>query len=118
MAESREETTCDQPDSESIITRVKRFLDNGCGCSRGYKGGLCSQQLLVEDVVSNLNNCLELTHAELDLVVLANIQVFTSRFRTWREKKEKSSMQLPLPFKTYLQGNVFKPVRNKLLSVS
>ena len=90
MAESREETTCDQPDSESIITRVKRFLDNGCGCSRGYKGGPCSQQLLVEDVLSNLNNCLELTHAELDLVVLANIQVFTSIDLEPGEKRKRS----------------------------
>ena len=32
-----------------------------------------------ETVLCNLNNCLELSSAELDLVILANIQVFTKR---------------------------------------
>ena len=72
-----QETNCNQADSEVVIATVKRFLDNGCGCSRGHKGGPCSQQFLVEAALSNLNYRLELTHAELDLVILANIQVFT-----------------------------------------
>ena len=59
---------------EEIITNVKRFLRDGCGCSRGVKGGPCCRQVLEKLVLSNINNCLELTHAELDLVILANIQ--------------------------------------------
>ena len=72
---------CDQADlvdSEEIIAKVKNFLQDGCGCSQGTKGGQCSQQLQGETVLSNLNNCLELSHGELDLVILANIQAFTS----------------------------------------
>ena len=45
--------------------------------SQGVKGGHCSQQFQKEVVLCNLNNCLELSHGELDLVILANIQAFT-----------------------------------------
>ena len=64
-------------ESPNQIEKAKKFLRNGCGCSRGSKGGLCSREFAEETVMFNLNNCLELTAAELDLVILANIQVFT-----------------------------------------
>ena len=64
-------------DSEEIVEKVKKFLEEGCGCSQGVKGGHCSQQFQKEVVLCNLNNCLELSHGELDLVILANIQEFT-----------------------------------------
>ena len=64
-------------DSEEIVEKVKKFLEEGCGCSQGVKGGHCSQQFQKEVVLCNLNNCLELSHGELDLVILANIQKFT-----------------------------------------
>jgi len=54
-----------------------RFLEDGCGCSRGANGGYCSQYFQEEAVLSNLNNCLEPSSGELDLVILASIQVFT-----------------------------------------
>lgn len=71
---------CDQDlfDSEEIIAKVKKFLQDGCGCSLGLKGSQCSQQFQEITVLSNLNNCSELSHGELDLVILANIQAFTS----------------------------------------
>ena len=59
------------------IEKAKKFLRNGCGCSRGSKGGSCSREFKEETVMFNLNNCLELTSGELDLVILTNIQVFT-----------------------------------------
>ena len=38
------------------------------------KDGPCSSQFTEEAVIANLNNCLELSTKELDLVILANIQ--------------------------------------------
>ena len=64
--------------SEEIIAKVTKFLQEGCGCSRGSKGGQCCEQSSKEVVLSNLNNCLELSHGELDLVILANIQACTN----------------------------------------
>jgi len=58
-----------------IIERAKKFRLNGCGCLRGSKGGPCSREFK-EAVLFNLNNCLELTSGELDLIILANIQAF------------------------------------------
>ena len=60
--------------NEEVIANVKRFLRDGCGCCRGVKGGPCCQQFSEKLVLSNVNNCLELTRSELDLVILANIQ--------------------------------------------
>ena len=83
---------CDQADlveSEEIVAKVKKFVQDGCGCSQGTKGGQCSQQFLEEAVLSNLNNCLELSHGELDLVILANIQVFM-RIDVIGEKRKRS----------------------------
>ena len=83
---------CDQADlleSEEIVAKVQKFLQDGCGCSPGTKGGQCCQQFLEEAVLSNLNNCLELSHGELDLVILANIQAFT-RIDVIGEKRKRS----------------------------
>ena len=65
-------------ENEEIIAKVKKVLQDRCGCSHGTKGGQCCQQFSKEAVLSNLNNCLELSHGELDLVILANIQAFTN----------------------------------------
>ena len=46
-------------------------------CLYGSNEGPCSREFKDETVLSNLNNCLELTSGELDLVILANIQAFT-----------------------------------------
>ena len=61
----------------AVIERAKKFLREGCGCWRGSKGGPCSREFREETVLFNLNNCLELTSGELDLIILANIQAFT-----------------------------------------
>ena len=71
------EENIEQNENEEVINRVKRFLQEGCGCARGPNGGPCSGYFSEETVMSNLNNCLELSSAELDLVILANIQAFT-----------------------------------------
>ena len=60
-----------------VINKVKQFLQGGCGCTKGPKDGPCSSHFSEESVLSNLNNCFELTSTELDLVILANIQAFT-----------------------------------------
>jgi len=61
-----------------MIDKVGKFLQNGCGCSKGAKDGPCSNQFSEETVLVNLNNCLKLSSAELDLVILApDIQACT-----------------------------------------
>jgi len=59
-----------------IIERAKKFLFDGCGCSRGSKGGPCSREFKEEAVLFNLNNCRELTKGELNLIILVSIQAF------------------------------------------
>ena len=41
-------------DSEEIVAKVTKFLEEGCKCSQGVKGGYCSQQFQKEVVLSNL----------------------------------------------------------------
>ena len=52
-------------------------MQNGCGCTLSGKGGQCCEQFSEETVLFNLNNCQELSHGELDLVILTSIQAFT-----------------------------------------
>lgn len=63
--------------NEECVGKVKQFLEAGCRCSRGIKGSHCSLQFSGAAVLENLNNCMELSHEELDLVILANIQAST-----------------------------------------
>ena len=67
-----EENIEQNENEEEVINRVKRFLQERCRCARGPNGDPC--YFSEETVMSNLNNCLELSSAELDLVILANIQ--------------------------------------------
>ena len=88
MAESKD-VNFDQAQNDKVLSKVEKFLRDGCGCSQGIKGGQCSQRFSLEAVMANVNNCLELSHAELDLVVLANIQAFTC-FKSTGEKRKRS----------------------------
>lgn len=72
---------------ENIVAKVQKFIENGCGCRRGSKSIQCSDQFTMETVLNNPYNCLELSHAELDLVVLANIQAFTATEETGKKRK-------------------------------
>ena len=70
----------DSAESENIddpVQKVKTFMQNGCGCTLSGKGGQCCEQFSEETVLFNLNNCQELSHGELDLVILTSIQAFT-----------------------------------------
>ena len=60
-------------DFEEVVEKMKKFLRNGCGCTLGPKNGPCSLQFSEETVLFNLNNCLELWSAELDLVILTKM---------------------------------------------
>ena len=53
-------------------------MQDGCGCTLSGKGGQCCEQFSEETVLFNLNNCQELSHGELDLVILTSIQAFTN----------------------------------------
>ena len=84
MAELSSEENCNK-----IIEKCIKFLQDGCGCALGGKGISCSAEFTEETVLANLNNCLELTSGELDLVILANIQAFT-RIKSVGEKRSRS----------------------------
>ena len=68
----------------AVIERAKKFLREGCGCSRGSKGGPCSREFREETVLFNLNNCLELTSGEFDLIILAFGQIVRTSEQTVR----------------------------------
>ena len=65
--------------SDEIVQKVKKFMRETRSCALGLHGRPCSDQFTEETVLYNLNNCLELSSAKLNLVILANIQVFTKR---------------------------------------
>ena len=119
MAESRG-ANFDQAENDEIVSKVEKFLRDGCGCSLGSKGGQCSQQFSLEAVLVNVNNCLELSHAELDLVVLANIQAFTG-FEATGEKRKRSPrcnflfQSLPISKEMFLHLNTMSYLRFRRL---
>ena len=80
MEEStRDEVDCNETENrKSTVAKLQKLIQDGCGCRRGLKGGQCSDHFTEETVLNNLYNCLELSHAELDLVILANNQAFTT----------------------------------------
>lgn len=87
---TREEMENDQPENKkNVITKVQKFIQDGCGCSCRLSGIQCSSQFVQETILTNLYNCLEMTHAELDSVVLANIQAFMAIEGT-REKRKRN----------------------------
>ena len=64
--------------NEECVGKVKQFLEAGCRCARALKVVTVlynSRRQLYWKI--NLNNCMELSHEELDLVILANIQAST-----------------------------------------
>ena len=67
----------DLENTSELEENVTKFLDVGCGCSGGPEGSPCSRIFSKDTALLNLNNCLELSTAELDLVILANIQAST-----------------------------------------
>ena len=79
-----------QENPNQSIEKTKKFLRDGCACAYGSKGGPCSREFQEDTVLSNLNNCLELTSGELDLVILANIQAFT-RNESTGSKRSRST---------------------------
>lgn len=96
--------------NNELFHKVQTFLENGCGCAQGY-------QFSKETVLSNLNNCLELSSGELDLVILANIQgLFAS---TALERKEPGAVDVASIFsRGQYARNVSTFVWNQLFDIS
>jgi len=103
----------DMLENEGIIAKVKKFLQDGCGCSHGTKGCQCCQQFSKEAVPSNLNNCLELSRGELDLVILASIQAFTNIEIIDGKRKRSSRCSFP-----YLNSPICKDMFLNLYGIS
>ena len=88
--EGEDENGFEHSENETQMSAsVRKFLQDGCKCSRGPRDGPCSSQFTEETVMSNLNTCLELSSSELDLVILANIQA-VSRSEQVGEKRNRS----------------------------
>lgn len=49
------EITSEEKNSNEIIDKLTKFLQDGCGCALGEKGGLCSVQFSEETVLFNLS---------------------------------------------------------------
>ena len=81
-----EESSCDQ--AEEIVAKFKKLLRDGCGCCQGCNDAECSKQFSEDTVLGNLFNCLELSHTELDLVILANIQASVSMEVSGAKRKQ------------------------------
>ena len=77
---------------------MKNFLQDGCGCSHGKNRSPCSLQFYEALILENLRNCMELSHGELDLVILANIQAFT--YVEVSGEKRKRSQRSAFTFQT------------------
>ena len=104
--------------TEEIIAKMKTFLQEGCRCSHGTKGSQCCEQFSKEAVLSNLNNCLELSHGELDLVILVNVQACTNSETTGEKRKQSSRSSFLYLYLSDLQGYVLMSLRNKLFTIS
>jgi len=52
---TREEMENKQPENKkNVITKVLKFIQDGCGCSRGLSGIQCSSQFAQEAILNNL----------------------------------------------------------------
>ena len=61
-------------DSDDFFTPVKLFLERGCGCQYGKNHSSCTISFSLEELVEHRMQCIELSSAELDLVVLGALQ--------------------------------------------
>jgi len=102
---------------EEVVANFKQFLQSGCACSKGLKSGPCSRQFSEDSVLANLNNCLELTHGKLDLVLLANIQALTSIEVVGEKRRQCLRGSFSFQSKTNLQRYVFKPRWDQLFPI-
>ena len=75
---------------ESAIIKFEKFMQEGCRGRLGSTGGQCCNDVFLATRLKNLYNCMELSHAMLDLVILTNIQAFTLSEATPGEKRKKN----------------------------
>lgn len=61
-------------EDDDFHVSIKAFQERDCGCSFGKNGKPCSMSLSFEDILGHRTQCVELTSAELDLVILGTIQ--------------------------------------------
>jgi len=85
----------EQEFNDEAVQKVVKFMSDGCGCALGAKGGPCSKQFSNDTVLFNLNNCLELSSGELDLVILPSIQAVIPVPRQERTHLHKISRATP-----------------------
>ena len=62
-------------DNQSEQMKVDQFLAQSCGCKLGPQGAACSNIVSKESIMQSRNNCLQMTGHELDLVILAQINL-------------------------------------------
>ena len=72
--QNNEDTMVDQNSADDFITRIRSFLERGCDCRYGKNNSSCTNSLCFEELVEHRMQCIELSSAELDLVVLGALQ--------------------------------------------
>ena len=92
-------TITDQPSGNFEEQAISEFMSSGCGCSKGL-GKPCCQQFPDEYIRTYRLGCIELTHSELNMIILGQLAacvnsssgVFTvNHHAEWeREKSHKS----------------------------
>ena len=93
-------TSCEQGGGEDILCEptacdaqeereVEQFLSDTCKCSLSPEGRPCCLSLSTETIHRSRDKCTELSHNELDLVVMAQIHSF--RTTTHQSNPQKTS---------------------------
>ena len=65
-------TITDQPSDNFEEQAISEFILSGCGCSKGL-GKPCCQQFPDDYIRTYHLNCIELTHSELDMIILGQL---------------------------------------------
>ena len=74
VTESRESVAVDSSfEDKKEEETIQAFIEESCCCSLGPKKTPCSSQLSLSTISQARNNCLQLSHSELDLVIMAQI---------------------------------------------
>ena len=61
-------------DSDDFVLLVKLFLESGCGCRYGKNNSSCTISFSLKELVEHWMQCIELSSAQLNLVLLGALQ--------------------------------------------
>jgi len=65
---------------------IQKFVENGCGCNLGSSKNQCSYNITINQFRAVRSNMAELTHDELDLVIMGQVMAGTFQESTFRSE--------------------------------